>query len=109
MSDQRETKVINTPVDNHSVVLKAWITAREKRFISGIFVNSSTFNVENKKFDISPDTILKIQDAQLTTIVVSVDGDTENVMDKCLDFKAEDFDFITEEVEKIVNPEVEKK
>ena len=109
MLDQRETKVINTPVDNHSIVLKAWITAREKRFISSIFVDSSTFNAETKKFDISADTILKIQDAQLSTIVVSVDGDTENVMDKCLDLKAEDFDFVTKEVEKIVNPEVEKK
>ena len=105
---ERETVEIKTPKDGKAIILKAWLSAREKRSISSIFSDKATFDGE-KNFKVDASVLNELQDAQIKNVVVSIGGKTENILDLCLDMKLEDFDFILAEVEKIVNPEITKK
>ena len=106
---EREIKKIKTPVDGHELELKAWLTGREKREISNLFLNSATMiggKVDDLK--ITSDIVNKAQDLAFETVVISVDGKTENIIDAILDMKGDDFDFVVIEINKISGDQVEE-
>jgi len=105
----RETKTIKTPLDSNVVIIKTWLTAREKRTISAIFTSKAKFNTEKNDFNVDASILNDLQDEQIKNIVISVDGKSENILDTCLDLKAKDYDYILSEIEKVVNPEIDKK
>jgi len=105
----RDTITIKTPKDGHEVVLKEWLTAREKRDISSVFLSKAKFSASDKSFDVDGALLNELQDTQVKNVVISIDGKTEDPLEICLDMKSEDYEFILEKIEKIVNPEVKKK
>lgn len=105
----RDTTTITTPVDQKVVVIKTWLTALEKRTISNVFLSKANFNTTEKSFDLQGDLLNQLQDEQIKNVVVSVNGVEENILDLCLDMKAEDFEFVIAEVDKVVNPDTKKK
>jgi len=101
---ERETKTITTPIGKHKVVLKAWITGREKRELRNVFlknVKDVSGKEEPEKMLTSAEIINEAENKAIETVVVSVDGETKNVLDKILDMRAKDFEFIIEEINKI--------
>lgn len=111
MSDNRETIKITTPVKKHKVVLKAWINGREKQKIDGAMVKSVGTTGTGK--NITPtmsDTILADNDnAAIENIVISVDGSEENILDTVLDMRAQDFQFVVDAANNIVDGELDEK
>lgn len=112
---ERETKEITTPVSQNKIVLKAWITGREKRAISQVYLDGANFDTNNvdkdgalKNASFKGDIVNKAQDATINAIAVSFDGLTEKVLDSILDLRAEDFEFIVAEINKIANPKSEE-
>lgn len=100
--ENRETKIITTPVDNHKVVLKEWITGGERRAISSVLLEGSSIKAADlENIDISPDAINKVQDVTFATIVVSVNDSIENIVDVILNMKTKDFDYVVQEVNKV--------
>jgi len=80
----RETKKVTTPISKQEVVLKSFLTGREKRE----FTSNSDEGFE----------MIGIRVA-----VVSVDGKTDGVIDAILDMHGKDYDFILNEMAEIIN------
>ena len=105
-----EIKKITTPIGGQVIELKEWITGRDRRHINSAYLANqrvSPTDPESKvTFDI--DTITKAQDFAIESVIISIDGIKENVLDKILDMRAEDFDFIVKEVQFIVGGKKEE-
>ena len=102
----RETKVIETPLEKDKVELKVWITGREKRELRNIFLENVKFN-ENKPESIgnSADIINQAENKAIETVVVSVNEDSKDILNKILEMKAKDYDFVIREINKITKEE----
>jgi len=103
----RETKELITPVDKHKVIVYSYITGRDKREITSVYLSNSKINVSDEKistpsFDGS--LVNKATDKAIELLIESVDGKKENILESILDFKAEDYDFIVNELNEIQKP-----
>lgn len=110
---ERETKEITTPIENHKVVIYTYLTGREKRELTNIFLSSAKFSLENNqglKADNFDATVAnKAKDKAINLLVLSVDDNKENILDKLLDMRSEDYDFVSQEIDKLTNPTSKKK
>jgi len=99
----RTTKTFTTPFSNQKIEIKTYLTGREKRQITGVYlnnnleVNKDTQNIKG----ISGDMIDKAQDLALEIIVVSIDDSKEDIINKILDMREVDFNAVVEEVDLI--------
>ena len=99
----RPTKELKTPSGN-VIVLKEYLTGREKRELTNIFFGKNlTLSPEGGVEGLSADAINAAQDLAFKTVIVSIDGKTENIVDTILDMKAEDYSAIVVAVNEISN------
>lgn len=99
---ERETTSFKTPVSQQEVVIKSWLTGREKRKIQEVYLNEMSFKGgEDASYDLRGELVNKAQDVAIQTVVVSVDGKAENILDILLDMRGQDFDFVVEQINKI--------
>ena len=102
----RETKEIVTPIGKAKVVLKAWLTGRERREIRTVLLQEVKFERTGES-DIAPEysiqgsVLNKAQDKAFESVVVSVNGSTEKIIDTILDMRDEDFDFVVKEIDMV--------
>lgn len=100
---ERETKEIITPISKQSIKIKTYLTGRERRALtniyieSGVEIDSETQNVKG----IKPEVIDKAQDLGWKTVIVSIDDTTDNIVDRILDMRSEDFEFVAKAVNEI--------
>jgi len=102
----RETKTITTPLDKHVVVIKSWITGREKRalvkpFTEAVEVSVGAGGKSEFKSKEAGSVIEKAANLVIETIVVSVNGKTEGILNLILDMKSQDTDFVVKELDKV--------
>lgn len=108
---ERETKTITTP-SGVDLVVKTYLTGREKREITNSFLNPNIkYNIE--KSDVSgfnAGSMDAQQDVAFKLIVVSVDGKKDNdivdgkpfsICDAILDMRDSDYEFVVFEINKI--------
>lgn len=98
-----DIKTIQTP-NKHKVELKAWITGREKRELRSIFLKEMNFGMQGGETEIKEikgDIIDKAEDKAIETVVISVDGKKENIVNAVLLMNSKDYDFIIKEINKI--------
>ena len=109
--EDRETIEVETPLKKHRVVLKSWINGREKQKIDGaLFKGMETSSDQDKPTPKLNDSFLANQtNAAIQNIVVSVDGNSTNVLDRVLDMRAQDYEFVKDEVNKIVEGDLDEK
>lgn len=88
----RETKTLTTPIGKVEVVMNAYVTGGEKRKLRDIFMDENKTDME--KFN-------NAEDLAWQTVVVSIGGNTENIVEAILNMRAEDTKFITDEVNQI--------
>lgn len=107
----RETKIIETPKGKQKVEIKTYITGREKRELTNVYLSGDMkFNADSKDIaGINANLMDKAQDLALTTIVVSIDGIKENILQTILDMRSEDSDFIFKSVDEVQKGDPEKK
>jgi hypothetical protein len=98
----RETLKLKTP-DGVDFEVKSYITGREKQEIERVFYNEMELAGEiggsvklNKMFDLT-----KQNNIAIAQIVVSVNGNSENVLESVLDLRSADYDFILSKVNEI--------
>lgn len=99
----RETTTITTPVSKQVVVINTYLTGREKRQLTNVFLQGDLkFNADSKNVTgINYALIDKEQDLAWSLVVVSIDGVTEGIVEKILDMRSQDYDFIVAEVNKV--------
>ena len=99
-----ESKIIITPISKQKVEIKSWITGREKRELRSIFLKEMNFGMAGGEAEIKEmkgDIVDKAEDKAIETVIVSVDGKKENVVDSILAMNSKDSDFVIAEVNKI--------
>lgn len=102
---ERSTKTIVTPVGKLEVVIKEWITGRENEYIGAPLFDMVEVSSPAGAPDIKAKNLSKqIEEGNhraVQTVVVSIAGDTANVLEKCLDMIHDDYEFILSEIEKV--------
>ena len=102
-----ETKEIITPIGEIKIVLKSFITGRESREIKGVYFKGVKFKMEgqtSKSEDIDMSKITEdSENKAIEVVVISVNGSEENKLDTILDMNVKDYDFVKNEVNKIIN------
>lgn len=88
----RETKTLTTPIGKVEVVMNAYVTGGEKRKLRDIFMDENKTDME--KFN-------SAEDLAWQTVVVSIGGSPENIVETILNMRAEDTKFITDEVNQV--------
>ncbi len=92
----RETIKFETPVGKQQIEIKTYITGREKRDLTNIYLSGDiNFNTESQNI------VDKAQDLALQLIVVSIDGNIEGIVESILNMRSEDYDFIVKKVDEI--------
>lgn len=105
---ERETTTIKTPLSGIEVVLKAYLTGREKRDITNASIPAK-INYAGASESIDDIDLVSImnagENAVLKNIILSIGGNTDSAtfVDTVLDMRSEDSDFILEEVKKVAD------
>lgn len=99
-----DTLTIET-VSGHKVVVKAWLTGREVREIRRPFFKAAKIDTQAEtpvSFEqISPEVIEESENILIQTAVISVDGVSENVLEKVLGLPAPDFQEVVDKLNEI--------
>ena len=114
--NERETTSFQTPVGNKNIVIKTYLTGREKRELTNVYLKGNldfsvdTQNVKGLDYKL----VDEAQNLAWKTVIVSVDGKKDGEIDLVniiLDMRSEDFDFVVSKVNEITTSKsfVEKK
>lgn len=99
----RDTLTITTPVANKVVVLKSYITGREKRALTNIFLTGELqFSTDAKDIKgLKAGLVEQAEDLAFRTVIVSIDGKTEDIVNSVLNLPAQDYSYIVKAVNDI--------
>ena len=110
--ENRKTKVIEIPIDKQKIEIKTYLTAREEQEIQKVLYDAAEISsgiVADMKGS-KGEVMLNMERKLMEMSVVSIDGNNENIVEKLLDMRNTDYDFIKEEIDKIrLSEEVKKK
>jgi hypothetical protein len=110
---ERETKEFTTP-GGHKVILCTYLTGREAKELKAIMYADLKINAteaasgKSALSDIPVTFVLAQEDKAIELLVVSLDGVTENVVDKLGDLPEPDYNAVIAEIQKIRVPLVPK-
>jgi hypothetical protein len=111
---QRETKTFTTP-GGKEFEINAYLTGRESLEIravltSGIKVSIDDISTGKQSMEEMPASLVTDQKMKaLSLILVSLEGNKENVLDRVLDLSESEYEFIAEKAEEVRVPLVVKK
>lgn len=121
MQEQVEIKL---PVTGKTVVLRGYITGRIEQAIQNVYLENSKIGTE-AEIDTAgsqdrkrPDKVKQTTTMDATVgqlagnkaielIVISIDGNTDNIVDQVLDLPKQDYQAVVDKVEEISNPKVD--
>lgn len=106
MNNDRETKTITTPISGIEVVLKAYLTGREKRDITNSALPTSIdYDQEDGVRGMNPVAIINNgEDTAIRTVIISIGGQTPtDPVNEVLNMRSQDSDFILKAVKEIVD------
>lgn len=109
---QRDTKIIQTPVEKHEVVLNAYITGRERRALTNVYLQGGlNFDFEGQNVKgLDAKLADKAQDLAWKTVIVSIDGHKDgdivngqpySIVDAVLDMRDQDHQFVVKAVNEV--------
>ena len=111
--DKRDTTTVKLPISGETVIMKSWLTGRERRMINKVTLgddDSLEVDVDQEKssgqkikFKDPSQLLNEMENIAIKTIVVSIGEITEEnkVLEAVLDLREGDFDFIIDELEKV--------
>lgn len=109
--EDRETFDIVTPIKGHKVVLRSWITGRESQKIDGAMFKGVGTTGDGKKLQpkLSESMLADQENASIETVVVSVDGKNNDLVNTVLNMRKADYEFVLKEVDRVVNGDIPEK
>jgi hypothetical protein len=120
MDIKREVISIETPIQKVKIEVKAWLTGGERDRITSVMTEAMTYSVKKtekdgeEKVDVVGDNtkfdgalFIRRRNAMLEQAVLSVGGEKDNILERILNLRDKDMDFVIEEVKKIVEPDAE--
>lgn len=109
-----ETIEIRTPIDNHILNLKKWLTGGDTRNINAVLLDDleiAAGNAVQTEAKIKGEKLTRMVDKQIETVVIDIDGSNENILERLLSMRSDDYNFVVQEVQKVCNNQaaIEKK
>lgn len=110
--DARPTFTIETPIGKSKIELREWITGREREYIDAPMYSAVSAtpkqlgkqtSIEIGKIDITT-LVTEQSHRKITTFVVSIDGNKENILERVLDMHEDDMAAIEAEIESKKKP-----
>lgn len=111
-TQERSTIEYELKSKNHVVVLKEYLTGREKRAIKNALWHGKKMQIRDGKGESDPvpmDEIDASTDKTIELMVVSLDGSSEKVLDSVLDMRDADYDDLLEKIEELTGSISEEK
>lgn len=104
----KETVEFTLPVTKKKVVVRGYATGRIKQAISAVYLSGTTLETKAGQVD-SSSSINGMVGQEATNkafelMVLSVDGNSDNVLDAILDLPEEDYDAVKEKVDEVRAP-----
>lgn len=96
-------------IGDHKVVLKDELTVRDNRQIRSVFLKSMELEANNSNPKIQGSSVMEMLDEQIRVIVLELDGSKENVFERLLDLKNDEYNQVVEMVQKIAQGDSKKK
>ena len=100
-----ETKKIETPLGKNKIELKEYITGRDLRKIRAVFAKDLEFGLSDGKTETNKikagELTVEAENIAIDTVIISIDGERENLVDKVLDMQSEDYEFVIKEINKV--------
>lgn len=100
----RETTTIKTK--NHSFEVKTYATAREVNAIQSVYFEGAKIEIvgETPKInEFNPSVQYNVQLATIEQLVVEMDGDKQNIKNRCEDLPSGEFDELTAQLDAIAS------
>lgn len=101
----RETKTIITPLDGHKVEILTYVTGREQREINSAVYNSASIDVQDGQPVIqniqASQIVQAVQDKTVEMLIVGINDSNENILDRLLDMKSRDYDFVIQALNEV--------
>jgi len=106
----RETKFIETPITKTKVEIKTYITGREQQNVEVNAHENMVLKAKNLDKNKTPEMDVPVgnfgalrSNEYIKVIVVSVNDSKENILDTILDLPLPDFNFVAQELNKIID------
>ena len=99
----RETKELK--VENHTFVVKTYATAREAHAIQQTYFKGTKAEVVGDQPRISefnPGVQFDVEKEMIAQMVVSLDGTTENVAERCLDLESDVYNELVSQLDSLI-------
>jgi len=111
MSVDRSTHAIVTPVGAAKILLKDWITGREKQLIDGALYGGMETEGEGAKAKpkMGRTMIADQENASIEAVIVSINNNESNIVETVLDMHSKDYEFIVKHIDKIVKGDFDPK
>lgn len=104
METLNETIELKTPSGEHTVVLKPWFTGADirdnRRYI---------MTLKDREEMSGPEVIEVAENQLIKLIVLSLDGSDENILERILKMRSNDYEFIIEKVNEASSDGLDKK
>lgn len=100
---ERETKTISLPKTKAEVIIYTYITAKEKRQITDVMLKAGSVDLATSavKGDIPLSAIYEANDKAMSFLVISINGEKDNIKETIDNLPATDSDYLFAEVNKI--------
>ncbi len=102
---ERETNTFTTPL-GREVVVKAWLTAGERRKIQEVMIGTESVTATPQ---FKGDALFRAQDKLVEVAVISYAGSNERVIERLLEEKVEEYDYVAQVAGQVLAPLVEAK
>ena len=96
-----ETNKIKLPISGKEVELKEYVNAREKRSIRDILLQAGQFGADANISQVKPEIINKAEDKAFQVVVLSIDGNKENILNQIMEMHSKDYEYLLVKVNDI--------
>jgi len=103
---ERDTLTIKTPKQGHSIVIKTYLTGREKRKVLSVFTKEMKIELvggQPKPEGMNASLVENYENSAINETVISIDGNIDDLINRILDMPSEDYEFTLKEIYKVVN------
>lgn len=102
-----EQKTIITPIDKHEVVVKLDIRGRDERKmnVGKLMQRAMKMNgiagQKQMNVQLTGEVFEQAEDAMISILIASIDGTNTNILERVLDMKGKDYNFVIDELKKV--------
>lgn len=97
-----ENQTIITPIGEHKIELKPYLTGRDMRELKAIYLRIGKVDATGQGItDIKPEVAEEAENKTFELAIISIDKSPENILKRVLDMPSKDYSFILDEINEL--------